>query len=387
MQQPNLIKINDTIINMNLVTNVTQSENQIRFEFNFVEHEDDVTLPAFQVEFGNNAIKAYDYLKSQCVAVFDDSNETPPQSEGYIDPTWTKQRVIGIEHKLSSSNNPTWYLDLEGVDRQLYIRQSNKDIWTAHYPQLESMSIGDVAESVDITCYTIPDSDKPEFMQTVKVIADGILDLPEISASSKRKAEVAAALEDYTEFAYADFETTGLLEDDEIIQIGLAYPSGENGEIQNIRDFLVKPIDAQKVHRQGKNGKSAYDIHGIGSEAVETAKSFPEHYDMLKEIISSKALATYGDYDLKMLNQVCAMHNLDPITPAFHINLMEEIVKYIGEPGFKAGQFKWQKLEVAYEKIIGKPLEGAHNAAVDAQALKVICNHIVTTATLEHKLF
>lgn len=377
MQQniPNFIHIDNKIINLNNVNSIEK----------YSEHEDGsgrfrliINFETYKVSFlGDEAKAAYDSLKGFCY-VYNTKTDNATGETNFIPPNWTQQHIIGIEHKLSGSGNPTWYLVLE-TGQTLYVRQSNKAMWLEHYPQLEQMGIGDFISKtdVDITCYTMPDSEKPEFLRTMKVVPGGKLELPELSASAKRKAEVAKALQGFEQWAYLDLETTGIEADDEIMQIGLIHPSGEQGQILNQRDCFVKPLDAQKVYRVQKNNKSAYNIHGISPTQVEGAKTFPEHYNMLREAIHGKTLATCSEFDLKMLNQVCAMHNLDPIEPAQHIDLIKLFAKYIGVPGFKAGEYKWQSLEDAYKHILGKDLEGAHAAITDAQAMREIVETII----------
>lgn len=384
--QPNFIKVNDDIINMNHIVRVNFKPNGTEIsridDNHFVSATVDNAGGATRVNFindthvritGDKAREVYDYLKSLCIAAFDDTDEIPPQSPDFIDPTWDKRRIIGIEHKKSSSDNPTWYLTVEGVEKPLYIRQSNKDIWLEHYPELETMEIGDVAETVDITCYTKPDDDKPEFMQTVKVIAGGTLKFPELSESAKRKNEVSDELAESDDWTYIDFETTGLNPHDEIVQVGILQPDGSQ------YDFLVKPLVPEKLLREGKNGKTASEINGITPQMLEDAHDFPHYYEQLKSALHGKKVASYSEFDIKRLNWVCEMHNLEPIVPEQHIDLIKPIAKYIGEPGFKAGDYKWQTLENAYKTIFGVELEDAHSALADARALKSLVQTITHT--------
>lgn len=365
MKSKHLIKIDNRIINLHdfIVAKLSDDEQTLDIEL--------LAYPDMTIE-SNHAKKFFDYLTSLCIATFDDSDEIPPQSADFIDPSWTKRTIIGIEHKASNSGNPTWYCDVEGESKKLYIRQSNKDIWIEHYPDLEKMNLGDTAEKVDITCYTIPDGD---FMKPVKVIAGGVFTLPDISASAQRKAQVVESLKDYQEWVFGDFESTGVNDDDEIVQVGLMLPNGD------LIDFLVKPNDPQKLLRVGKKGKTASEINGIIPEDLTNAKTFPEVYAQIREAIQNKPFATYSDYDLKTLNQVCAMHNLPQIVPSEHINLMPIIAKYIGEPNkFKSGEYKWQPLTDAYETITGnKDFEDAHNAMTDTIALRNIVLKIVNS--------
>ncbi len=365
MKPNHLIKIDNRIINLHdfIVAKLSDDEQTLDIEL--------LAYPDMTIE-SKHAKKIFDYLTSLCIATFDDSDETPPQSADFIDPSWTKRTIIGIEHKASNSGNPTWYCDVEGESKQLYIRQSNKDLWIEHYPDLEKMNLGDVTENVSITCYTIPDGD---FWKPVKVLAGGVFTLPDISASAQRKAQVFESLKGHQKWVYGDFETTGIADDDEIVQVGLMLPNDD------MQDFLVKPNDPQKLLRVGKKGKSASDINGIKPESLTNAKTFPEVYATIREAIQNKPFATYGDYDLKTLNQVCAMHNLPQIVPSEHINLMPIIAKYIGEPSkYKAGEYKWQSLTDAYEQIMGiKDMEGAHNAMTDTIALRNIVLKIVNS--------
>lgn len=419
MNNPEFIRIDNFIIRLDEIVSITVETSSGNI---YVSLTNAHTL---HIET-NNAQKVLDWFKGDWIAIFDDSDdtpppriikpgpddaidqifrnasqatmdnfkrdvravmssvgiETPPQSDDNINPAWTEMTVTAIEHKNSSSGNPTWYLTLKGINRTHYIRQSNKDIWIEHYPQLEDMQIGDYTDDVDITIYTLPQSDNSDFMTTMKVMPGGTLKLPEISASDLRKMEVATMLADYEKWTYLDLECTGILADDEILSYGI-IGNLDTKDILFKESGWIKPMDISKIYRTGKSDQSAFDVHGIDATLLERKKAtpFPDHYQKLRGYIHDKPLATYGEYDLNMLNQVCKMHHLDPIVPSRQINLMALIAKYIGEPGFKPGEYKWQKLEDACKTITGKELEDAHDALADTQALRDIVTTIVAKST------
>lgn len=71
-------------------------------------------------------------------------------------------------------------------------------------------------------------------------------------------------------------------------------------------------------------------------------------------------------------NNIQIKHGLRPDG----VKLKKECTKLLSTPilklpGFK-GEYSWPKLEVAYEYMFGKPMEGAHHASSDVEATKKV---------------
>jgi DNA polymerase III epsilon subunit-like protein len=291
----------------------------------------------------------------------------------FVHPNWTEQTIIQIEKRVSQSNNITWKCDLLNRAQPLYIRQSNKALFLEHYPDIEGMALN-FPYKAEIKVYTSPDGD---FLKLEKVCPGGLLSYRRVTASSeadKRKASARQKLANFYPAVYVDFETSGIGNNAEIVQYGIA--TVDYGAFDTLHSY-IKPQEPELLSIPGKNGKSAQDIHGIKAERLAGEEPFPMHYESLKALLEGKTVVTYGDFDLRILNQVCERHSLPAIQPSRHINLMTIYAEYHGEEGFVPGDYKWQTLEKAIEQVKGKPLVGAHDALVDALAMREIVTHIL----------
>jgi DNA polymerase III epsilon subunit-like protein len=101
-----------------------------------------------------------------------------------------------------------------------------------------------------------------------------------------------------------DTETTGLSDDDEIVQIAII--DSETGEL--LINQLLKP----KI----LISKSASNIHGITNSSVSNCVEYNEihneiHNDIIN-IISGKTILAYNlEFDVNMLYQTAFAHNCD----------------------------------------------------------------------------
>lgn len=284
-------------------------------------------------------------------------------NKGGILDTWQERRVTSISHKLSNSGNPTWYCQCEDGNI-IYLSQSNKEIMTTPYPAIDDMAIGDVVLDVDITIYTTSDA---KFMNIMKVVPGGFFKFKKES-ESERRYEVVKQLDAIRHKAlYLDVETTGLDESAEIVSIVVASVYSEF-------ETFIKPVDISKMFVVGKGNKSAANINGITEEDLIDAPTFPEAYEEIKKWIEGKTVITYGDFDRKMLNQVCAQHGLSMIVFK-HVDLMSLYSEYDGTIA-KRGGYKFHKLADAYQTMTKRSLDGAHNAMADVQAMIEIVSAI-----------
>ena len=84
---------------------------------------------------------------------------------------------------------------------------------------------------------------------------------------------------------------------------------------------------------------------------------------------------TYGDFDMRVLNQVCERHNL-PLIEFENINLMDVYGEYKGEVSGRGG-YKKHKLIDAYADVCNNTLDNAHNAMADTKAMVEIVKRLV----------
>ena len=186
-------------------------------------------------------------------------------SNPLIDPRWDEQRVIQITHYTSSSGNPTWKAALEGGGL-LYIRQENKQAWfDAGYTALAEMAIGDVWDA-GITVYTLPG--EKGFLDCKHVTSGGLLAAP-VKTDTPAEDELLHINFNVAEEArewladgcfVLDTETTGLGDDDQIVQMAIVDSHGV---------VLVNTL----VHTTHPIGAKATAVHGLTADMLKDAPS------------------------------------------------------------------------------------------------------------------
>ncbi|MDC9613431.1 3'-5' exonuclease [Xenorhabdus khoisanae] len=151
-----------------------------------------------------------------------------------------------------------------------------------------------------------------------------------------------------------DTETTGLKNDDEIVEISII-----NAEGDVLLDTLIKP--------QKKIPAEAIKIHSITNEDVQHAPTWSDIYKKYREIVKGKIVIIYNkSYDTRIIRQTCKKYELP--TPRIKSECaMLLYAQYHGEINERTGDYKWHKLTAAiYDnniEVSGK----AHRALTDAQ--------------------
>lgn len=156
-----------------------------------------------------------------------------------------------------------------------------------------------------------------------------------------------------------DTETTGLNDDDEIIEISLIDLKG--------RVKLDSLVQCQ--HETIPAG--AARVHGITKDMLSEAPTFPELWRQLKPLLASYELLIYNaEYDEKMLHQTAKRYKLEMPKLVTHC-LMLQYSAYVGEESYRGG-YKYQSLASACSDLKIKQ-NGAHRALGDAQmALEIL---------------
>jgi DNA polymerase III subunit epsilon len=149
-----------------------------------------------------------------------------------------------------------------------------------------------------------------------------------------------------------DTETTGLGKA-EIVEIAIINHQGEV-----LLNSLVRPTI--------EIPSGATSIHGITSEMVEAAPTFPEIYPRIKEIIEGKKIAIYNsDADIGFLNYCCKLHKLKKLKLEDTICLMYWYSRWYGKYSGYWRDYKFQ------------PLNGGHRALQDCLAALSALKEIV----------
>lgn len=176
---------------------------------------------------------------------------------------------------------------------------------------------------------------------------------------------------------FCDFETTGLLKQGSndwmtqpgIVQIG-AIKANEDGDVLG---ELVQTINPEMKIDEG-----AAKVHGFTDEKVKGA---PTLFEFLPEFADfTIGCGAWGGYNTPFDKGVLWFQLLrygfetNFPWPPKELDVMKLVSKHLGQvPG--KNHDRW-KLGNAYEKILGKPLEGAHDALDDIRATVAIWKEI-----------
>ncbi|CDG20611.1 putative DNA-directed DNA polymerase [Xenorhabdus poinarii G6] len=151
-----------------------------------------------------------------------------------------------------------------------------------------------------------------------------------------------------------DTETTGLKNDDEIIEISII-----NAEGDILLNTLIKP--------QKKIPLDAIKIHGITNEDVQHEPMWSDIYKKYREIVKGKTVIIYNkSYDTKIIRQTCKKYELP--TPRIKSECaMLLYAEYYGEINKRTGDYKWHKLTDAIHDNKLEVSGEAHRALTDAR--------------------
>jgi len=183
--------------------------------------------------------------------------------------------------------------------------------------------------------------------------------------SSRNKARHQAILKARQLLAekpiYLDTETTGLSEDDEIVEIGIV---DHDGKI--LLDELIKPARPIPL--------DAIRIHHITNEMVADSHSWIVLWPTIREFLFSRFVGIYNaQFDLRMMRQ--SMRGLPGQMSMNTFDVMQLYARYWGEWDSRKGGYRYQSLSAAgaQAKI---SLPNSHRAVDDALLTREILMHI-----------
>jgi DNA polymerase III epsilon subunit-like protein/nitrogen fixation-related uncharacterized protein len=131
-----------------------------------------------------------------------------------------------------------------------------------------------------------------------------------------------------------DTETTGLDEDDEIVQIAISELNG-------------KPLINTLVRLSGRKAipRDATSYHGIKTKDLQGKPSYREMAGELQQILKRKTVVAYNaEYDFRMMVQTAAIAGgYVPDQNRWHC-AMQMYARFYGEICTRFGGYKWQKL-------------------------------------------
>jgi DNA polymerase-3 subunit epsilon len=183
--------------------------------------------------------------------------------------------------------------------------------------------------------------------------------LPERQVNMNRQEKVCAWASSYVSspanWAILDTETTGISEDDEVIELALVSPTGSI-----LFSSLIQPQNMERCDL-------ATHIHGISREMLVMAPTLPQMWPVLQLVLSlyPRILVYNATFDSRLLRQTGARYGL--VLPAVSWDcVMLRYAEYHGAWNSYHHSYIWQKLQVAADRL-GVVVDGSyHRATADA---------------------
>lgn len=163
-----------------------------------------------------------------------------------------------------------------------------------------------------------------------------------------------------------DTETTGLADDDEIVEIAILKIDGTV-----LLDELVRPTRPIPA--------DVTAIHGITDADVERARIWPNIWPMVQPILTHQLIVTYNaPFDRRLIDQTCGrwpreIEGGEP-APAGLITRWQCLMELWKE---FAGLSKWCSLRTACEYAGVTP--GKHRARSDAESARQLLHYIANS--------
>lgn len=149
-------------------------------------------------------------------------------------------------------------------------------------------------------------------------------------------------LEKKEKYLILDTETTGLKDDDEIIQMAI-IDLGKNV----LFDTLLKPKLKNSISRDATN------IHGIKKSDLIDAPYFETAVNKFVKVIDGKTILIYNaEFDMRLLQQTCYANRCDRF-PFSYWCVMKEYSKFIGAWNEYHNDYKYQKLRGGDHTALG----------------------------------
>lgn len=158
-------------------------------------------------------------------------------------------------------------------------------------------------------------------------------------------------LQNKEKYVILDTETTGLGDNDVVIQIGIIDLDGNI-----LLDTLIKPSKRKRISSEATN------IHGIKMIMLKDSPTFKEIYQEFRNIIKGKKVLIYNNqFDIRLINQTAQQDNLR-LDDFETICLMKLYAIFKNNWSEYHGWYKYPKLP-----------EGDHSAIGDCKsALKIL---------------
>lgn len=162
---------------------------------------------------------------------------------------------------------------------------------------------------------------------------------------------------------FLDTETTGLGNDDEIVECSVVDTDGSI-----LFDQLIRPSRAIPP--------AATAIHGITDADVQSARPWPLVWPEIRGALFGRLVVIYNqDFDLRMLQQTHARYRLPWKDRINAVDLLKLYAEYRGEWDPRRQSYRYQSLDAA-GKQCGLPLPNAHRSAADCLLTRAVLLYI-----------
>lgn len=149
-------------------------------------------------------------------------------------------------------------------------------------------------------------------------------------------------LENKQDYLIMDTETSGLDDDDEIIQIAI-IDLDENV----LYNTLIKPKAKKSISRDSTL------IHGLSKKDLKEAPFFETEISKFINVINDKTILMYNaEFDARMLQQTCYANNCEKFKLSYWC-VMKEYSKFVGEWNDYHNDYRYQKLSGGDHTALG----------------------------------
>jgi len=162
---------------------------------------------------------------------------------------------------------------------------------------------------------------------------------------------------------YLDTETTGLTQNDEIVEISIIDDDGTP-----LAETLVKP--SQPIPA------AATAIHGITNEEVKSARAWPIVWPMVRSALFGRTVVIYNaEYDLRLMQQSHERYRLPWKERLNAFDMLMLYSEFRGERDERRNSYRYHSLESA-GKQCGIPLPNAHRATADVLLTRALLHYL-----------
>jgi len=163
---------------------------------------------------------------------------------------------------------------------------------------------------------------------------------------------------------YLDTETTGLESTDQIVEVCVLDYDGTV-----LIDSLVKP--------SGSIPSSATRIHGVTTDMVKDAPTWPDLWPQVEAAMVNRRVAIYNaEFDVRLMKQSHRKHHMNWQLPNdLFFCVMKLYARFYGQWDSSRGSYRWQNLESAGRQC-KIALPNAHRARADTLLARAVLQYV-----------